>query len=62
MHHPKADTDGQYVERKGGGRGLLQIEVTYKAEIINVVEYLNTKYKEDQFLNIVKSHESINQI
>jgi len=29
-----------------------------KAEIINVAEYLNTDYKEDQFVNIVKSHES----
>ena len=34
------------------------IEVTYKAEIINIAEYLNTKYKEDQFVNNVKSHKS----
>ena len=46
------------MERKGGGRGLLQIEATYKAEIINIAEYLNTKYIEDQFVNVVKSHES----
>ena len=26
--------------------------------IINIAEYLNTKYKEDQFVNIVKNHES----
>jgi len=32
--------------------------VTYKAEIINIAEYLDTKYTEDQFVNIVKSHES----
>jgi hypothetical protein len=32
--------------------------VAYKAEIINIAEYLNTNYKEDQFVNIVKSHES----
>jgi len=44
MHHPKADIDRLYVKRKGGGRGLLQIEATYKAEIINIAEYLNTKY------------------
>ena len=42
----------------GGGRGLLQIVVTYKAEISNISEYLNTKYAEDQFINIVKSHAS----
>jgi len=58
MHHPKADIDRQYVKRKEGGRGLIQIEAAYKAEIVNIAEYLNTNYKEDQFVNIVKSHES----
>ena len=58
MHHPKADTDRLYVKRKGGGRGLLQTEVTYKAQIINNAEYFNTKYTEDQFINIVKSPKS----
>jgi hypothetical protein len=42
-----------YVKRKQGGRGLVQI----KAEIINIAEYQNTNYKEDQSVNIVKSHE-----
>ena len=61
VHHPKADIDRlyTYVKRKGGGRGLVQIEAAYKAEIINIAEYLNTNYKEDQFVNIVKNHESI---
>jgi hypothetical protein len=58
MHHPKADKDRLYVKRKGGGRGLVQSETAYKAEIINIAEYLNTNYKEDQFVNIVKQHES----
>ena len=57
MHHPKADTDRLCVKRKGGGRGLVQIEAAYKAEIINIAEYRNTDYKEDRFVNIVKSHE-----
>jgi hypothetical protein len=48
------------VKRKEGGRGLLQIEATYKAEEINTAEYLNEKYTEDQCVNIVTSHE-INQ-
>ena len=43
MHYPKADTDRLYVKRKGGGRGLVQIEVAYKAEIINIAEYLKHK-------------------
>jgi hypothetical protein len=58
MHHPKADIDRLYVKRKEGRRGLLQIEATNKAEIINTAEFLNIKHKEDQFLNIIKSHES----
>jgi hypothetical protein len=49
MHHFKSDIDVLYGNRKGG-RGLLQIEVICKAEISD------TKYKGDQFLNIVKSH------
>ena len=58
MHHPKTDIDRLYVNRNQGGRGLVQIEATYKAEIIRIAEYLNTNYKKDQFLNIVKSQES----
>jgi len=58
VHHPKAEIDRLYVKRKGG-RGLVQIEAAYKVEIIKISEYLNTNYKEDQFVNIVKSHESI---
>ena len=45
MHHPKADTDRLYVKRKEGGRGLVQVEAAYKAEIIYIAEYLNTNYK-----------------
>ena len=58
MHHPKADIDRLYVNRKEGGRGLVQVEAAYKSEIINIAEYLNTNYKEDQFVNIVVNHES----
>jgi hypothetical protein len=57
MHHPEADTDRLYVKRKGG-RGLSQIEAAYKADIINITEYLNKRYKEDQFVNIIRSHNS----
>ena len=34
--------------------------MAYKEQTINIVEYLNIKYAEDQFVNIFKSHE-INQ-
>jgi len=58
-HHPKADIDRIYMKKKEDGRGLLQTEATYKAEIIKIAEYLKTEYTEDQFVNIVKNHESI---
>jgi len=55
-HYPKVGEGELYVMRKGGGRGLLQIEAMYKAEVVRFTEYLSTKYAEDQFVNIVKSH------
>jgi len=58
IHHPKADIDRLYVKRNEGGRGLVQIVGICKAEIINIAEYLNKNYKEEQFVNNVKSHES----
>ena len=61
--HPKADIDSLYVKRNGGGgEVLLQTEATYQAEIINIAEYLNTKYTDDQFVNIVTVTKAINQI
>ena len=47
MHHPKANIKRQYVKREEGGRGLVKVEAAYKAEIINIAEYLNTNYKDD---------------
>jgi len=60
MYHQKPDIDRLYLKRKEGGRGMVQIEAAYKAEIINIAEYLYTKYK-DQFVNIVNVHESTQQ-
>jgi hypothetical protein len=57
MRHPKVDVDRLYVKRKGG-RGMSQTEATYKTEVINIAEYLNKTSKEDQFVNIIKSHNS----
>lgn len=56
MHH--GDVDGLYVTRKEGGRGLLQICATCRAEIINIAEYLNTESRENRFVNITENHES----
>ena len=46
------------MKRKEEARGLLQIEATYKTETISSAEYFKAKYIENQFVNIVKSHES----
>ena len=53
MHHPSADVDRLYVSRKLGGRGLRQIESTYKSTIINTKYYLQEKKNEDPFLKTV---------
>jgi len=58
MHHPKASIDRLYEKREEEGRGLVQVQAACKVEIINIAEYFNTKYKEDQFVNSVKVHES----
>jgi DNA-directed RNA polymerase subunit L len=62
MPHPKADIDRLYVKRKEGGRGVVQVKAAYKTEIINIAEYLNTKYKGDQFVNVVKTMKAHNHI
>jgi hypothetical protein len=58
MHHRKADIDRPYVKQKEGGRGLAQIEAAFKTLIINIAEYRNKKYKEDQCVDIIRSHDS----
>jgi putative methionine-R-sulfoxide reductase with GAF domain len=55
MPHTKADTDRQYRKSKERGKGLLQTEATYRAEAINMAQYLNTKCKEDLLGNIAKA-------
>jgi len=55
VHHPETDIERLYVKKKEGGRGLVQVEAAYKAEITNIAQYLNTNYKADQFVNTVKS-------
>jgi hypothetical protein len=53
QHHPEADIDYLYVPRKEGGRGLMQIEGAYIAEVIKL-EYVERK--EDSLVEIVRMH------
>lgn len=52
MHHPKADVDRLYIPRKAGGRGLVQLEITYKTTTIGLNTYLNNK--DDYLLKIAR--------
>jgi hypothetical protein len=43
LHHSRADTERVDVSRIGGGRRLIKVEGTYKAEIVNITTYLKKK-------------------
>ena len=51
MHHPKSDVDRMYLPRSSGGRGLMQIETTYKTTTICLATYLEKS--KDPFLMLV---------
>ena len=52
MYHPKADVDKLYIPRKAGGRGLAQLEITYKTTTISLNTY--RKNKDDYLLKIAR--------
>ena len=56
MHHPKADVDRIYIPRNNGGRGLLQLELSYKTTTIGLKRYLENTV--DWTLKLVHQHES----
>lgn len=56
MHHPKADVDRLYIPRKEGGRGLIQLELSYKTTTIGLLTYMETT--NDWMIKLVKQHEN----
>ena len=42
MYHPKADVSRTYIPRKEGGRGMTNLETTYKAMTIGLNSYLQS--------------------
>ena len=56
MHHPKEDVDRIYIPRKKGGRGLVQLELSYKTTTIGLKQYLEST--KDWTLKLVHQHES----
>lgn len=59
-HHPKADVDRIYVNRKTGGRGLKQLEGSFKAAMINTAEYLKEKSRHDAIIRCILAHDQKN--
>ena len=53
-HHPKSDVDRMYLPRLSGGRGLIQIETTYKTTTIGLATYLEKS--DDSFLKLVNRY------
>ena len=56
MHHPKADVDRLYIPRQKRGRGLIQLELSYKTSTIGLDKYL--KKTNDWMLKLVSQHEN----
>ena len=55
MHHPKSDVDRLYLPRTEGGRGLIQLELSYKSTTIGLDKYLQET--PDTLLHFVKDHD-----
>ena len=60
MHHPKSDVDRLYVARKFGGRGLMQLETSYKITTIGLSTFL--KSSDDPLLGLVQKHDAKKKI
>ena len=56
MHHPKADIDRIYLPRKEGGRGLIQLALSYKTATIGLSAYTETT--NDWMIKMVGRHDS----
>ena len=55
MHHPKADVNRLYLPRNEGGRGLIQIELTYKITTAGLETYL--RESKDRMMKLVIEQE-----
>ena len=55
MHHPKADVDRLYLPRSSGGRGMIELETSYKTNTIGMQKYLTVS--NDWMIQLVRQHE-----
>lgn len=55
IHHTKADVDRLFLPRNAGGRGLIQLEASYKTTTIGLDTYL--KNTDDALIELVQEHD-----
>ena len=55
MHHPKSDLYRLYLPRPEGGRGLIQLELSYESTTISLDKYFHET--QDTLLHFVKDHD-----
>ena len=55
MHHPKTDIYRLYLPRSNWGKGLTQLELSYKASTIGLFRHLNLS--DDWMLRLAFKHE-----
>ena len=60
MHHPKADVDRLYLPKSKGGRGMIQLEMSFKTTTIAMTTYLNSTT--DWMLQLVLHHEGTKKL
>ena len=60
MHHPKADVDRLYLPRSSGGRGMIQLELSYRTSTIGLYRYLDLS--QDWMMQRAFQHESVKKL
>ena len=60
MHHPKSDVDRLCMPRSKGGRGMIQLELSYKTSTVGLSQYLSKS--QDWMLKLVTSHENAKKL
>ena len=60
MHHPKSDVDRLYMPRSKGGRGMIQLELSYKTSTVGLSQYLRNS--QDWMIKLVTSHENTKKL
>ena len=56
MHHPRADVQRLHVERKNGGRGLLEVWSVHQEAVLGLSEYIESENR--RLIQIVKLNDS----